>query len=86
MGCALHHYRASGYQGLEQKMTANEILREMEMVQGAAKKSDIIAAYRAADEGGTIQAEKALRLFSDPRKHTAMMLRTALKYLGCRDE
>ena len=67
-------------------MTANEILRELEMTIGSARKADVLAAYRAADEGGTIGPMDAMKLFSDPRRHTYMQLRTALGYLGCRDE
>jgi len=64
--------------------TSREILAHFGLCIGTATKSDIIAAFHAAD-GGTIQASDALRLFglSDPRLHTTMSLRTALRHLGC---
>ena len=87
MGCTLLPYRASGNQGLEQTMTANEILRELEMTLGTARKADVLAAFRAADDFGTIGPMDAMKLFgpSEPTKHTYMQIRTALIYLGCRD-
>lgn len=65
--------------------TAAEILEWSGLKQGTATKSDIIRAYRLADEGGTIQAPDALKLFryADPRWHTAMSLTNALVRLGC---
>jgi len=66
-------------------MTANEILSHFSLAQGTASKADIQAAYRAADEGGTIQADDALKLFgrARPEWHTAMRIETALQRLGC---
>lgn len=40
------------------------------------------AAWRAADEGGTIQADDMVRLTSDPRQHTATSLTAYLRSLG----
>lgn len=67
-------------------MTAAEILDWNGLELGSARKSDILAAYRAADDEGVIQAESALQLFryEDPKRHTTMMLHTALVMLGCR--
>ena len=42
------------------------------------------ALYRAASEGGAIQAHQMLRLTSDPRLHTAMRLEAAVDALGVR--
>ena len=67
--------------------TAAEVLDWSDLLQGTATKSDIRRAYRLADEGGTIQAADAVELFgmADPRLHTTMSLRTALRHLGCVD-
>ena len=40
------------------------------------------AAFRRADEEGTIQAHDMLRLTSDPRKHTATNLTNYLASIG----
>lgn len=68
-------------------MTANEVLELTELSQGSAKKAHILAIYRAADEGGVLQADSMLRLFryGDPRLHTTSMLRQALLSAGCED-
>lgn len=67
--------------------TAAEVLDWSDLLQGTATKADILRAYRLADEGGTIQAADAVELFgmADPRLHTTMSLRTALRHLGCVD-
>lgn len=42
------------------------------------------ALYRAAPEGGAIQAHQMLRITSNPRLHTAMRLEAAVDALGVR--
>ena len=67
--------------------TATEVLRHYGMAIGTASKREVLAAWNAADDEGTIQATDTLRLFgpSDPRLHTCMGLATALRHLGCVD-
>ena len=64
-------------------MTASDILSDLDMTIGTARKADVILAYRLADAGGTIQAGDMLRLTSEPTKHTATSLTRALIMLGC---
>ena len=68
-------------------MTTTEILSELDMTIGTARKSDVRLAYRLADDGGTIQAEAMITLvgYSDPTLHTATSLRNALRLIGCKD-
>ena len=63
--------------------TASQILSDLDLTIGTAKKSDVILAYRLADDGGTIQAGDMLQLTRDPTKHTATSLTAALITLGC---
>lgn len=65
--------------------TANDILNHFGLAGGTASKREVLAAWNAADDEGTIQASDALRLFGPgaPERHTCMSLRTALCYLGC---
>jgi hypothetical protein len=42
------------------------------------------AMVRAADEGGTIQADRMICLSSDPRHHTATSLAAALARVGAK--
>lgn len=65
--------------------TANDVLDHFGLALGSASKRDVLAAWRAADDEGTIQATDTLRLFgaSDPRLHTCMGLAAALRHLGC---
>ena len=67
--------------------TATEVLRHYGMAIGTASKREVLAAWNAANDEGTIQATDALHLFgpSDPRLHTCMGLETALRHLGCVD-
>ncbi|MCK6376716.1 MAG: hypothetical protein L6Q68_02530 [Aquabacterium sp.] len=67
--------------------TVNDVLDHCGLAIGRARKRDVLAAFRAADDEGTIQATDTLRLFgpSDPRLHTCMGLATALRHLGCVD-
>lgn len=67
--------------------TAHDVLAHFGLAIGSASKRDVLAAFRAADDEGTIQATDTLRLFgpSDPRLHTCMGLATALRHLGCVD-
>lgn len=49
--------------------------------------ADVRAIWRAADEGGTIQAGDMVRLFpGEPTKHTTTSLRNALAYVGAETE
>ena len=68
-------------------MTALSILSDLGLQLGTASKSDVLAAYRAADDGGTIQAHRMVTLMgpSDPTRHTTASLTTALRWLGCTD-
>ncbi len=66
-------------------MTYAEILADMDMTLGTAKPADVRLAYRLADDGGTIQAGDALRIFSEPERHTTIDLKRALRWLGCKD-
>ncbi len=66
-------------------MKALEILRFLNMQRGTASSSDIRAAWHAADEGGTIQADRAARLFPhDARLHTCMSMQRAMEIMGAR--
>ena len=67
--------------------TATEVLRHYGLAIGTASKREVLAAWNAANDEGTIQATDALHLFgpSDPRLHTCMGLATALRHLGCVD-
>ena len=69
------------------KMKTSEILSDLNMSIGTAKKSDVREAYRLADEGGIIQAGDMVGLmgYSDPTKHTTCELKRALRWLGCED-
>lgn len=80
-----HGQHGAAHNRRPEMTTAHEILEWNELSQGSAAKKDILAAHRAADEGGTIQAHDALRLFryGDPRLHTCMSLRSALIAFGC---
>lgn len=52
---------------------------------GAAR--DVRAIWRAADEGGTIQAGDMARLFpGEPTRHAATSLHNALAYIGAETE
>ena len=62
-------------------MTSSEILADLNMTLGTARKSAVQLAYRLADAGGVIQDMR--RLTDDPRKHTCTMLKDALLDLGC---
>lgn len=66
-------------------MTALSILAELDLTLGTAKKSEVLAAYRAADGEGTIQADKMLTLMgpSEPTRHTTCSLRRCLIWIGC---
>lgn len=65
-------------------MKSSTILREMDLVIGSAKRSDVIRAYRSANDEWTIQACDAVELFPGrPEKHTTMSLTQALVSLGC---
>lgn len=68
-------------------MTAQAILSDLGLTLGTAAKSDVIAAYRAADDGGTIQAHRMVTLMgpADPTRHTTASLTQALRWLGCAD-
>ena len=68
-------------------MTALSILSDLGLQLGTASKSDVLAAYRAADDGGTIPAHSMVTLMgpSDPTRHTTASLTTALRWLGCTD-
>ncbi len=66
-------------------MKTSEILELYEMELGTATKAQVQQVLRLADDGGTLQAEGAMTLFSDPRNHTAMTLPTALKLFGCKE-
>jgi len=50
----------------------------------AAQRRIARALYRAAPEGGAIQAHQMLRITSNPRLHTAMRLEAAVDALGVR--
>ena len=65
-------------------MTASDILSDLDMTIGTARKADVILAYRLADDGGTIQAGAMLRLTSEPTRHTTTSLTAALVMLGCK--
>ena len=67
--------------------TAHDVLAHFGLAIGSASKRDVLAAFRAANDEGTIQATDALHLFgrSDPRLHTCMSLPAALRHLGCVD-
>jgi len=63
--------------------TANEILRDLGLVLGTAKRSDVLRAYRLANDEGVIQATDMLKLTNDVNKHTTTSLTAALIMLGC---
>jgi len=66
-------------------MRAKEILEWYEMEQGTASKRHIIEIARAADDGGTLQAEDMLALFPGrPELHSAATMKTALLAAGCK--
>lgn len=65
-------------------MRSSTVLRELDLVLGSAKKSDILRAYRMANNEGTIQARDAVALFPNrPEKHAAISITQALIALGC---
>ena len=64
-------------------MKAYEILRELDLTLADAKKSDVLRAYRLANDEGTIQAGDMLQLTSDPARHKTTSLTGALIMLGC---
>lgn len=68
-------------------MTAQSILSELDLTIGTASKSKVLAAARASDEEGTIQAHKMVKLMgaSDPTRHTTCSLKQALIWLGCKE-
>ena len=67
-------------------MTAQNILYYVDLTLGTARKSDVIAASRAADEEGTIQACDMVKLMggAHPERHTTASMRQALIWLGCK--
>lgn len=69
-------------------MTANEILRELDLSIGSASKADVRRLWHAADDGGTVPAEEMMKVFgrSRPERHTTCSLRIALQFAGCQDE
>lgn len=65
-------------------MRSLTILHELGLALGSAKKSDVLRAYRAANDDGTIQASDAVSLFPNrPEKHATTSLVQALIALGC---
>ena len=64
-------------------MKTSEILSDLNMTLGTARKSSVQLAYRLSDAGGVIQGGDMRRLTNDPRKHTTTFLRSALLDLGC---
>ena len=68
-------------------MTAQDILSFVDLTLGTARKSDVIAAYRAADDEGTIQAPEMVKLMggAHPERHTTASLKRALIWLGCKE-
>ncbi len=68
-------------------MTAQSILSDLDLTIGTASKSNVLAASRAADEGGTIQAHRMVKLMgaADPTRHTTASLKQALIWLGCKE-
>lgn len=64
-------------------MKTSEILSDLDMNLGTAKKSDVLLAYRLADDGGTIDADNMIQLTSEPTRHTTTSLTRALLMLGC---
>jgi len=66
-------------------MKTSEILSDLNMSLGTARKSDIQLAYMLADDGGILQAGDMLRLTSEPTLHTTTTLTRALHMLGCTD-
>lgn len=68
-------------------MTAQSILNELNLTLGTARKRDVLAAERAADESWTIQAHQMVKLVgnSNPTRHTTCSLKQALIWLGCKE-
>lgn len=65
-------------------MTAYDVLAHCDMVLGEARKSTVLAIWRAANDEGTIQAGDMVRLFPGrPEKHTTTSMRHALIAAGC---
>ncbi len=67
-------------------MKTQSILSELGLAIGTASKSAVLSAYRAADDGGTIQAGKMVKLMgaAHPARHTTSSLCQALVWLGCK--
>lgn len=67
-------------------MTTQSILSDLDLTIGTASKRDVIKAFNAANEEGTIQAWDMVKIMghSDPTKHTTTSLKNALIWLGCK--
>jgi hypothetical protein len=66
------------------KITADQILRDLELEQGTCTKALIRDVARAADETGLIGPHAAMDFYpGNPRKHTYTYARRVLLDLGC---
>jgi hypothetical protein len=70
------------------RITADQILSELQLGQGTVSKSLIRAVARAGDDTGLIGPHAAMEFYGrgDPRKHTYTDVRTVLLDLGCVDK
>jgi hypothetical protein len=67
------------------RISADQILDELELLQGTASKSLIRAVARAGDDTGLIGPHAAMEFYGPgfPRKHTYTDVRRVLLDMGC---